>query len=382
MKVALFLPSLRGGGAERVTLALANGFAGRGFDVDLVLASAVGPYLTEVNKGVRVIDLRTSRVLASLPGLIRYLRRERPAALLSAMRHANVVAYLATRFARVATRLVVSEHNTLSRSARGGRGKGAVVRTLMRPAYRRCQGIVAVSNGVADDLCGELRLPRSSIRTIYNPVVSDRLTAQSQEPIAQVANIGRPVILAAGRLTAQKDYPTLLRAIALLRKNVGASLVILGEGELRGELERLAADLEISDYVAMPGFAENPYAWMRQADLFVMSSAWEGLPTVLIEAMACGTPVVSTDCPSGPDEILEGGKWGGLVPPGDHEALAMAMLRALENEKTPDVKLRAATFNVTAAIDAYLDLLLPARQGPLSNQAAGATTSSFTGNPR
>lgn len=358
-RIGFFLPSLRGGGAERVMVALANGFADRGIGVDLVLANANGPYRSEVNSAVQVIDLQAGRVLASLPGLVGYLRRERPRALLSAMRHANVVAYLATRWSRQSTRLVISEHNTLSQAQKQGGRKGIVVRALMRPVYSRCHGVVAVSNGVADDLSQQLGLSRDRIQTIYNPVVSDQLAVRSQEPAPKLANVKRPIILAVGRLTAQKDYPTLLRAVAKLRKSVGANLVILGEGELRGQLERLAAELGISDHVTMPGFVENPYAWMRQSDVFVMSSAWEGLPTVLIEAMACGAPVVSTDCPSGPSEILEGGKWGGLVPVGDHEALANAILVSLESEGKPDVRLRAGTFNVTTAVDNYLQLMFP-----------------------
>lgn len=356
-RIALFLPSLRGGGAERVMVALANGFADRGIMVDLVLTSASGPYRSEVSDAVRVIDLQSTRVLASLPGLIGYLRRERPTAMLSAMRHANIVAYLATRLSGQSTRLVVSEHNTLSQSEKRTGRKGDVVRAMMRPVYIRCYSVVAVSNGVADDLAHELSLPRDRIQTIYNPVVSDQLVAKSKEATSQLAAPERPIILAVGRLTAQKDYPTLLRALALLRQSVSVSLVILGEGELRESLERLAVELGISGQVQMPGFVENPYAWMRQADVFVMSSAWEGLPTVLIEAMACGIPVVSTDCPSGPREILEAGKWGGLVPVGDHVSLAKAIRAALESECKPDVRLRAGAFSVAAAVDNYVRLM-------------------------
>jgi glycosyltransferase involved in cell wall biosynthesis len=358
-RIALFLPSLRGGGAERVMVTLANGFADRGFDVDLVLAQAEGPYVSEVNQAVRIIDLKARRVLTSLPRLVEYLRRERPEAMLSAMNHANVVAYLAIKLSRQRTRLVVSEHVALSAAPTRRASKGSVVRALMRMTYKRCHGIVAVSNAAAEDLARHLRLSRDRVRALYNPVVSDELIERSQVPVLELTDLARPIVLAAGRLTRQKDYPTLLRAIALLRKNVNATLVILGEGEARDELGHLATKLGISDHVVMPGFAANPYAWMRRADLFVVSSAWEGLPTALIEAMACGTPVVSTDCPSGPDEILEGGKWGRLVPVGDPGALAQAIDDELANKERPDIRLRAARFGVNAAVDAYLELLLP-----------------------
>jgi glycosyltransferase involved in cell wall biosynthesis len=166
-----------------------------------------------------------------------------------------------------------------------------------------------------------------------------------------------PVILAVGRLTLQKDFPTLIRAFARLRARRSARLVILGEGELRDELEALVAELGLTADVALPGFVDNPFSWMRGSALFVLSSAWEGFGNVLVEAMACGTPVVSTDCPSGPAEILENGKWGRLAAVGDAEALARAIAEALDDPNPPDVRARAAFFSVERSVDAYLAIL-------------------------
>lgn len=356
--IALYLPTLCGGGAERVMVTLANGFVDHGLQVDLVLANAEGPYLADVSPSVRVVDLGVSRVLVSLPGLVRYLRRERPAALLSAMGHANVVAVAARWLSRMPTRLVVSEHNSVSLSSRSLRER--VVLPLLRWAYPHADGVVAVSGGVADDLAQVTGLPRKRIVVVYNPVVTATLLKQACAPLdhSLLGAKEPPLVLGVGRLTVQKDFPSLIRAFAKVRAQQLCRLVILGEGELRGELEGLVTSLHLSADVTLPGFTDNPFPWMRQSSLFVMSSAWEGFGNVLAEAMACGAPVVSTDCPSGPAEILENGRWGRLVPVGDVEALADAMRATLAETTHPDVATRARDFGVDQAVAGYLGVLL------------------------
>lgn len=358
-RLALFLPSLRGGGAERVMVHLARGFAERGFQVDLVLAKAEGPYLAEVPPSVRVVDLRASRVLFSLPGLVRYLRKERPYALLSALNHANVIVCLAHRLARVPSRLVISEHNTLSAS-RPQNARGRLLPWFMRWTYPWADAVIAVSQGVAEDLVRTLGISAERVKVIYNPVVDDDLLTKSKEPLDHpwFTEGAPPVILGVGRLTEQKDFPNLIRAFALVRAQRPARLMILGEGELRPQLEALVHELGLQDDVALPGFVKNPYAYMARAAVFVLSSRWEGLGVALIEAMASGTPVVSTDCPSGPREILEDGRWGRLVPVGDVDALAEAIVTTLDETEHPDVVARAKEFNVNYAVENYLKVLL------------------------
>ena len=360
-RIAIYLPSLRGGGAERAMVVLANGFVGRGYVVDLVLVRKVGPYIPEVSCEVRIVDLGAGRVALSLPSLVDYLRKVRPFVMLSVLNHANVIAVVAKALARVPTRLVVSERNQVSLTLSQARSlRQKFVLLLMRWAYQKADGIVAVSGGVADDLAAKVRLSRNRISVIYNPVVTPALKAMASAQINHPWG-GRdqsPLILAAGRLTAQKDYPTLLRAFAKVRANRECRLIILGEGERRESLEALTAQLDISGSVLLPGLADNPFAWMSRASLFVLSSAWEGLPNVLIQAMACGTPVVSTDCPSGPMEILENGRWGRLVPVGDEGALAEAMLASLDETEHPVVEERAAEFSVERAVDGYLEVML------------------------
>ena len=226
--------------------------------------------------------------------------------------------------------------------------------------YPRADEIVAVSAGVADDLARVARIPRSRITVIHNPIVTDELLADARAPVDHpwFADGGPPVVLAAGRLTEQKDYPTLLRAFRHARRARELRLVILGEGEERPRLEALARELDVSGDVDFAGFVANPYAFMARASLFVLSSAWEGFGNVVVEAMACGTPVVSTDCPSGPGEILEGGRYGRLVAVGDDEELAAAMLATLEDPPRPELlRERAAAFRADEAALRYLRVI-------------------------
>lgn len=359
-RIALFLPSLRGGGAERVMLTLAGGIAMRGVPVDLVLAQAVGPYLDRVPNNVNIVDLSARSVLFSLPRLVAYLRRSKPKALLTAQGHANVIGIWASKLARVATNVVVTEHVALSESV--GKSRNLYVRFIglcMRLSYPAADRVVAVSDGVADNLAEYLGFERRKVYTIYNPVVTEELFKHASEPVVHPwFEAGEPpVLIAVGRLMPQKDFSTLIRAFAAVRKEVDARLIIFGEGSERAKLESLVQQLEMQDCIQLPGFVTNPYSFMKQAALFVLSSAWEGLPTVLIEAMACGTPVVATNCPSGPQEILGNGRWGALVPVGDCVALADAIVSQLESRARINVAVRAMDFSLEAAVDKYLELL-------------------------
>ncbi len=360
-KLALFLPSLRGGGAERVVVNLARGFAERGLQVDLVLANAEGPYLSQVPQSVRVVDLKSKRVLYSLPGLVRYLRMERPKALLSAMDHANVVALWAKKLARVPPRVVVSVHNTISIATKRAKNmRGRMMPLFIRKFYPWADVIVAVSKGVAEDLAEITGLPEERIRVIYNPVITPELFAKAEEPVDHPwFRPGEPaVMLGIGRLTAQKDFPTLIRAFALVRKQRPARLMILGEGEERPKLEALVREQGLEEDVALPGFVDNPYKYMKRAAVFVLSSCWEGFGNVLVEAMACGTPVVSTDCPSGPREILDGGRWGRLVAVGDVGSMAKAIEETLDREVSQMSRGAWASFELATVIDHYLKVFL------------------------
>lgn len=359
--VALYVPSLRGGGAERVMVTLANGFAKQGNEVDLVLVKAEGPYLSQVSSKVRIVDLQSHRVLTSLPKLICYLRQARPKALLSTLSHANVIAIWAKQLSRVPTRVIVREASTLSLSAASAPSRrGRFLPCVMRWTYNWADAVIAVSHGVASDLSEMLGIPLEKITVIYNPVVTPELFEKAKEPLNHpwFTLKAPPVILGVGRLTKAKDFATLIQAFALVRREDDIRLLILGEGEERFHLEALVKKLGMEEYVALPGFVDNPFKYMARASLLVLSSAWEGFPNVLVQAMAVGTPVVATDCPSGPAEILEGGKWGKLVPVGDPEALASAIIETLENPLPQELlRKRAEVFSIDTIISRYIKVL-------------------------
>jgi glycosyltransferase involved in cell wall biosynthesis len=316
-----------------------------------------------VPSNVRVVDLGARRTLAGLPALVRYLRRERPRAMLSTLEHANIMAVGAGLVARSGTRIVLREANILLPREQMQGAKPHVERALMRGCYRVADAVVAVSKSVEDDLARGLGLPRTSIRTIYNPIVTDDLDAKADAPLDDPwARPGEPpIVLGTGRLAPQKDFPTLLRAFAIAKKARPARLVILGEGKEREALGSLARELGVDADVKLPGFDHNPFRWMKRATVFVLSSIFEGLPGALIQAMACGCRVISTDCPGGSREILEGEprETGALVPMKDPEAMAKAILTQLDEatKGPPRVAHPIDRFVEQAAVDAYLDVL-------------------------
>jgi glycosyltransferase involved in cell wall biosynthesis len=358
--IAFFLPLLTAGGAERVTLNLAEGIIERGLPVDLVLAAADGPFRDQVPPAVRMVDLQAGRVIRSLVPLSRYLRQERPRVLFSQMDHANLVALWAAKLALTDTPVVVTVHNTMSHANRGGnRLAERLWPPLLRTFYPWAASVVAVSRGVADDLARSAGLPRDRVEVVYNPVITPAMMALAgQTPDHPWFAPGQPpVILGVGRLTRQKAFPNLVRAFAEVRQSRTAHLIILGEGEDRADLERLIVELGLTGDVDLPGFQENVMGYLASSALFVLSSAWEGLPTVLIEALAAGTRVVSTDCPSGPREILQEGRLGSVVPVGDSAALARAMKAALDAPVEPVPADALTPFTRDAAVDRYLSLV-------------------------
>ncbi|MYN11829.1 glycosyltransferase [Pusillimonas sp. TS35] len=361
--IALFIPSLNGGGAERVMVSLANGLAARGLPVDLVLRTNEGIYRSQVDARVNVIVLSARRTLGTVFALARYLRTRHPRVMLSAMNYVNVVAVWARALSGASTRLVLSDHANLSQAMADAGGPVArVLPGIMRLSYPRADAVVAVSNGVADDLARRIGYPRDRIATCHNPIETVALVKQSGEPLSHpwFTPGGPPLIVGAGRLSPEKDFGTLIQAFNLVREGRPARLAILGEGTERPALEALVQSSPYRDDILLAGFQANPYNWMRAASVFVLSSRWEGFGNVLVEAMACGTPVISTACPSGPEEILGHGKWGRLVPVGDAPALADAVRDTLGATRADfDVQRRAQDFSVDKAVDAYLAVLDP-----------------------
>jgi len=314
-RIALFLPNLGGGGAERVALSSAKDLIERGHEVDLVLVRAEGKLLPLLPAQVKVIDLKAPRIFASLVPLARYLRERKPDALHAVMWPVTIIAIIAHRLARSRAILMVSDHVAYSQPFLTAR-QMSMLRLSTRLLYPRADFRVVISSRAADDLAALSGIARDRFEVIYNPISPPRPIVSNTE-VQLLWGESNQRIITVGSLKEVKNHALLLRAFAELRGHPNAKLMILGEGHLRSMLEGLAANLGVADRVLMPGFFVDPWPYLASANLFVLSSDYEGFPLVLAEAMHAGLKVVSTDCVSGPAEMLDGGRYGRLVPCGD-----------------------------------------------------------------
>ena len=398
-RIALLLTDLNGGGVQKMTLSLAGALAEQGHEATVVLYSARGVLNAHLPPAVDLHHLKAASRLAArlapiradplalprlllpvilprkpppglkyLPGLALFLRRYRPDALISAAPNCNLAAVWANRLAGGHAKVLISERTAPSKMlAKSASWRLRFLPALVHRTYQQADVIVAVSDALGDDLAAVANIPRPRILTIYNPVVGPDLHRLAAEPVAHpwFAPDAPPVVLSAGRLSAQKDFPTLVHAFAALRSRFEARLVILGgataddkTGPRQQELMALADSLGVAADIDLVGFMPNPYAYMARARVFALSSAWEGFGNVLVEALACGCPVVSTDCPYGPSEILAKGRYGRLTPVGNAEALAGALAESIGAE--PDralLRARAEDFTVGRSVAGYLAAL-------------------------
>ena len=358
MKLAIYLHDLGGGGVERMRLQLIPALQRLGADVTLVLHARRGELCDAVPADVPVVELGGARTVQDVLPLVRFLRRARPDVLLSSLDHNNIAAMLARLAAGGTTQLVICQHNALSAEAAQGRWQYRAIPTLYRHLCFAADAIVAVSQGVADDLAA-VGVPAQRVHTIHNPVIDSGFARRAAASVADawLEDEAVPVFVAVGRLVAQKDPHTLLRAFALHRARRPARLLMLGDGPLYNEIIALAEQLGIAADVRLIGFQSNPLPYIRRAAALVLSSRYEGLGNVLIEALGCGTPVISTDCPFGPSEILQHGRFGRLVPVADPAALADAMAEP-HRRLWPAMILmaRAGDFTAAAAAGRYMTL--------------------------
>lgn len=402
--LAFYIHSVRSElGAEKVVLNVVSGLAGRGHEIDLLIEDAEGDLSERLPAGVNLVDLGPAilnpvmeALLSTLSLLInlfrrakadpcgkesfrvalarflfkrrpplyalrRYLFRRRPQAIISFLNYPNIALLLAAQLGKGDARIYVNVRNNISGEVAGAKSRRMrEMPVLMRNLFPLADGVVAVSGGVAADTERLMDMPAGRVTAIFNPVYRPQILAlaDAAAPHPWLQTDSLPVVLGVGKMKPQKDFPTLLKAFALLRQEHPAKLIILGDGAGKEGLEALAETLGIRADVAFPGYVANPYAYFRHASLFVLSSAWEGLPNVLIEAMACGCPVVSTDCPSGPSEILDGGRFGRLVPVGDYEEMAKAIRETLEQTAAPAALAEhALRFSFDRVIDRYDRLL-------------------------
>lgn len=362
MKIAILLPDLRAGGVERVRLTLARHFIERGHRVQFVLQRLEGELLSELPGGVEIVDLGAPRVRQVLPALFGYLDTERPAALLAGMWPLTGLASLVRQKRGPQFRLVVSEHTDLREAPSLKRWERTLLKYAGRRLYRGADATVAVSEGVAESLSAVAGIKRAAIQVINNPVRVPSVIDLIDPGDARLDWwLGAPHrLISIGSLKQPKAYHNLIAAVSAVRATMDARLIILGEGPLRVGLQQQIDDLGLSDAIRLHGYAADPFPILARASLFVLSSIREGFPNVLTEALACGVPVVATDCRSGPREILADGEFGTLVPVGDADSLSRAIKEALARPHDPErLRARALDFAPEKAAKAYLDLLFP-----------------------
>ena len=362
IKISFFLPSMVDGGAERVTLNLIQ-YLARHYDLtlDLVLVSATGAFIDQVPPQVNVIDLKSSRTISSLPALISYLRKNRPDALLSGMDFVNVIALSAVKLSRVNTRTVACLHSHYSAQLSNASAfRGRFITPFVKVTHRWADVIVGISKGCGEEFIKATGVGQENMRYIYNPVITDAIAPLAAEPLNHpwFSKGEPPVILAVGRLSHAKNFQLLVDAYAIVKESHAARLIILGDGEDRPDLESRVKSLDLENDVELPGFVANPYAYMKNSAVYVLSSRYEALPTVLIEAMYCGTQLVAVDCPSGPREILADGKYGELVSQESTSELVEAIIRALKRKDFEQDPAACERFMDYSVADQYLDALL------------------------
>lgn len=359
--VTLFVPTLAGGGAERVMILIANELAASGEEVDLVTGNSSGPYIDLISQEVRLVDLKSSRLLFAIPQLAKYFFRTKPKTVLSALNHANTVVVALNSMLSRGTRVVISIHNSLEAtgSSKGLNLSSKVVKLARRVTFLKADHVVTVSNGIRDQILETYHLNPERVTSIYNPLDYENISELAVEPVVNnwINQDSTPVVLGIGSLTEQKNFDLLIRSFKIARSSVPCRLVILGEGKLRPKLLALVNELGLEDDVLMPGFVSNPFSWLNKSKVFVLSSDWEGLPGVLLEALACGTQIVATDCKTGPNEILENGKWGSLVEVGNQDQLADAIVSAIREKSTIDTMVRARDFSIEKAVSSYRSVL-------------------------
>lgn len=349
---------MRGGGAEKVFLTMANYFASKNYDVVVLLTKKEGPYLSLLHKEINIVELSGKRVVLDFRELLSYLNKNKVDVFFSAQTHCNVMLAAASIVSNSCAKFIVTEHSHYSINNRNSKiFSHSIVKAIIKKLYSRIHGVVAVSQGVKVDLIKEIKLPPEKIKVIYNPFEINIIKELAKAVVEHkwfIPERNFKTIISVGRYTEAKDFLNLIKAFAILKKKINVRLIILGEGELREELQSLIYKLKLDKYIELYGFVDNPFAYINKADLFVLSSKFEGLPNVLIESMICGVPLVSTDCPSGPSEILENGKWGRLVSVGDPNKLAEAMLLTLEQNNDLDYSIRIKDFDVNAICEQYI----------------------------
>lgn len=362
-KIALYIPNLNTGGAEKVFVNLANSFCSKGYNVDILLTNEEGDFLKELNPKIKVIELSSKRVLLDFFKLSRYMKAEKPDVLMSALNHCNVLAALSSVVFNFNDKTFITIHSNLSETFKeSGYFNSILTKLFMSLTFRYVSGAICVSQGVKKDFTSLFPQMEKKTTYIYNPfdikLIEQKAKLPSSHPWLRKDRSFKTII-SSGRLIKAKDFTTLIQAFALVKDSKNVRLIILGDGPLRNELQTLIEKLNLSSFVDLHGFVENPFALISKSNLFVSSSMREGFSNVILEAMICKTPIVATDCPSGPSEILEDGKWGRLVPINNPEKLANAILYTFNNmDSTPSYANRLEYFTTNIISDKYINFFV------------------------
>lgn len=359
MKIVFFQRNFRAAGVERVNILLANEMVKIGYEVSFIVFSNDGEFKDYLSDEIKVQELKIDRTILSIPYLFKYFLKNR-VKFISAYNYLSIIAILINIFTFKKSDIYVCEHNTLSSILKvKGRWKDYLIAKLLPFFYAHTKAVIAVSKGVANDLSKHFGIKKNKIKVLYNPVVSTDMLIRAKEIPNHpwFLDKTKPVFIACGRLEPQKNFTLLIEAFSKVAEKVDARLLILGDGKQKDLLLNQIEMLRLVDKCELVGFVDNPYKFIAHADVFVLSSDFEGLPTVLIEALACNTKVVSTDCPSGAAEILENGKWGRLVPVGDLEELSKAMITSLNEKNSANLMARADFFSVRSSTQKYINFI-------------------------
>lgn len=355
-KICFLTPNLEGGGAERVISILAKKFFTNGYKVDIIVAEKKGPYFNDIPNSIRVIDFNCKKIMLVLPQLIKYLKQETPDILFTSHIHVSTIASFAKVIAGVKTKLIIRQPTMLFPSQKKKSLSNTLRLKIFLISLNFVNKIILTSEFMKKEFVKYSPKSIKKIEIIYNPIDISGIEEKScQLPFHDFFKESEklPVIIAAGRLTKVKDFSTLIKAFKIVNDNMSCRLIILGEGELREELCKLAKKLNIEDFISFPGFVNNPYKYMKASQVFVSSSLWEGFPNGLVEAMACNLNIVATSCEGGSAEILENGKWGKLVPVSDEIAMANAIIEVLQNSSCFNVSDRVNHFSIDKIIRKY-----------------------------
>lgn len=357
--VAIFVPSFSGGGVEKMMVFLANNFVSRGISVDYIVIKNYGPYKKLLSSEVNLVDLKKKRLIFSMFALAKYLRKNTPGVMLSAMNYVNIMVIISTFISFKKIKLIISERAITSLNIKQSKFY-VIIKILIKLLYKYPHKIIAISNDVKNDLLRNFNIEADKIIVIFNMVDKKKIESIASNSLKLKLGISenKHVVIGVGRLDKFKNFQYLIHGLEILQKKLDVHLIILGEGHEKENLQNQIKELDLQGNVSLLGFVDNPEEYLKISNLFVSTSTQEGFGNVIIEAMAAGVPVIVTDCLGGPKEIVCFGKYGEIVPLNKPNILAAKMEEVLTKKSHPNVKMRANDFSIEKISQQYLKVLI------------------------